>query len=519
VTTDWVYANYQGVDEPDVIRNFIRYATENWGATWVLLGGDTDLVPCRMIYLFSAGFEPSHDTVLCDLYYSDLDGTWDADEDGAYGEVADEVDMYPDVWIGRASVNTVQECNTFVSKALTYERNPPLYQTKELLLSSWVFGDNWGEYGNDTIAVKVPNHHTLSKLYHSQGDLYASAVLDSIEAGYHFIQQTAHCGVDRVTTGPNFVYNWNLDALTNGNSLPIYLIAGCLAGSFHRDCYAEHWVNNPNGGGVAACMNSGVAYAGDSGVLAYSEGLNVAFFDRLFTHGIHQIGRTLGVAKALTVPEAQVDIVYRLCTYELNLLGDPELPLWTDAPDTLVVAHDSTIESGDTTAFTIAVMDNDGTTPIDSAYVCCTCEFDSAFCHTGHTDANGNITFYLPPVIDSDTMFVTVTKRNYIPVENPVTILISQEQEFIRGDANSDLLQTVADAIYIVSHVYREGPCECADCCDVNDDGRITVGDAIYIAGHVYRSGLPPAHPYPGCGLDLTPDELECITYPCGGTK
>jgi hypothetical protein len=262
-------------------------------------------------------------------------------------------------------------------------------------------------------------------------------------------------------------------------------------------------------------MNSGVAYAGDSGVLAYSEGLNVAFFDRLFTYGTHQIGRTLGAAKALTVPEAQVDIVYRLCTYELNLLGDPELPLWTDEPDTLVVIHDSTVGSGDTTAFTITVMDNDGITPVDSAYVCCASKLDSVFYHTGHTDADGDITFDLAPQLDSDTMFVTVTKRDYLPVENRVSIFTSEEQEFIRGDANADLVHTVADGIYIVSHVYREGPCECEDCCDANDDGRITVGDAIYIVGHIYRSGLPPAHPFPGCGMDLSPDELQCISYPC----
>ncbi|MCK4774244.1 MAG: hypothetical protein KAT30_05645, partial [Candidatus Krumholzibacteria bacterium] len=47
-TTQWIQANYRnGVDLPETIRYFIRDAYEKWGVAWVLLGGDTDVIPAR----------------------------------------------------------------------------------------------------------------------------------------------------------------------------------------------------------------------------------------------------------------------------------------------------------------------------------------------------------------------------------------------------------------------------------------------------------------------------------------
>jgi hypothetical protein len=93
------------------------------------------------------------------------------------------------------------------------------------------------------------------------------------------------------------------------------------------------------------------------------------------------------------------------------------------------------------------------------------------------------------------------------------------EPTFIRGDANGDMLETMADAIYIISHLYREGPCDSQDACDANDDGRITSADAIYIAGYIYRDGRAPALPFPECGPDPTEDDLRSDSHPCMTSK
>src|SRR5258705_6485357 len=71
-----------GADDADRIRQFIRDAYSRWSTKWVLLGGDTDVIPFRMIY--TTFFSGEH--IPCDMYFSCLDGSWNADGDSTYGE-------------------------------------------------------------------------------------------------------------------------------------------------------------------------------------------------------------------------------------------------------------------------------------------------------------------------------------------------------------------------------------------------------------------------------------------------
>ena len=107
------------------------------------------------------------------------------------------------------------------------------------------------------------------------------------------------------------------------------------------------------------------------------------------------------------------------------------------------------------------------------------------------------------------------------PTDSLVTVPVTLEvtPTFIRGDGNGDGNLTVADAVYLISYVYRAGPVACEDCCDANDDGGITSADAIYIVSHIYRSGFPPPNPFPDCGPDPTDDQLGCTSHPCMGMK
>jgi hypothetical protein len=144
-TAGWINANYPGIDLPDKMRNFIRDCYSHWGTVYVLLGGGPEIVPCRYTRNFSKGYtadaiELCVESIPCDLYYSDLDGTWNTDGDNYFGEgpviievppppdppiidTNDIVDMYPEVFVGRASVLTVAQAQTFVRKVMAYETN------------------------------------------------------------------------------------------------------------------------------------------------------------------------------------------------------------------------------------------------------------------------------------------------------------------------------------------------------------------------------------------------------------
>jgi hypothetical protein len=91
-------------------------------------------------------------------------------------------------------------------------------------------------------------------------------------------------------------------------------------------------------------------------------------------------------------------------------------------------------------------------------------------------------------------------------------------QEFLRGDINGDGAATTADAHYLLSWLFRDGPdSECRSASDVDDDGTIDITDAVRLLTSRILLPGPLCAPYPDPGSDPTPDDLGCASYG-GGT-
>ena len=91
----------------------------NWGTRWVLLGGDTEIIPKRGVYASSGSYVQT--SLPTDLYYACLDGPWNDDGDGYWGEYNDganggDIDFSAEIYIGRASVSNASELSNFVAK-------------------------------------------------------------------------------------------------------------------------------------------------------------------------------------------------------------------------------------------------------------------------------------------------------------------------------------------------------------------------------------------------------------------
>lgn len=84
---------------------------------------------------------------------------------------------------------------------------------------------------------------------------------------------------------------------------------------------------------------------------------------------------------------------------------------------------------------------------------------------------------------------------------------------FRRGDANGDSSVNIADAIFLLLARFIGGdPPACRDAADVNDDGVIDLADPISVLGGLFvpASVLPPLPGPYECGVDPTPDGLDC---------
>jgi hypothetical protein len=90
------------------------------------------------------------------------------------------------------------------------------------------------------------------------------------------------------------------------------------------------------------------------------------------------------------------------------------------------------------------------------------------------------------------------------------------DPEFLRGDADASGEMRIRDAFKLIRFLYRGREIPCEDAADVNDDGTLNYGDVIYLFRSIFFRRRPPP-PAPGpfeCGVDPTPDELSCESFP-----
>ncbi len=419
VTLEWVYANYAGADAADILRNFLKDAYQEWGVRWLLLGGDTYYVPHRTAWAMDVEYGGSYDEneLPTDWYFADLDGTWDANQNGIYGEVGDNVDLYPELIIGRAPCDSRYEMNNWVAKVLQYEQNPPTdYQLNMAFYAEVLWGNPYTDGGiakNYIEDLYIPDRFApIEKLYQSLGNETQSAVIQSLNNGQNIVNHNGHCWIDYMSTGSGGLVGWDMDNLYNGSRQTAFLFSiGCWPAAFDYDCVAEHFVTNPNGGGVAFIGNSryGWGSPGNS-EYGYSDRLDQQMFKALLADSMPQLGAAFTKARSVYVPHARQENVYRWCIYECNLLGDPEMPVWTDTPRQIVVDHPDNIQFG-STEYTFTVTDNTTKQPLVDALVCV--QQGSDVYERGLTDERGQVRLTLDPA-PSGTMTLTVTNHNYL---------------------------------------------------------------------------------------------------------
>lgn len=88
---------------------------------------------------------------------------------------------------------------------------------------------------------------------------------------------------------------------------------------------------------------------------------------------------------------------------------------------------------------------------------------------------------------------------------------LKAQGEFIRGDVNGDGGLDLGDPVATLLHLFAGAPAPaCEDAADSDDDGIVEIPDAIVTLGYLFLRGAPPREPFPRCGLDPTPDALDC---------
>jgi len=414
-TVAWIQSNYSGRDTPEKIRNFIIDYYSSKGLRWVLLGGDNAVVPCRQA---RAVVNSDPGDIPCDLYYGDIQWSWDGDNDNIFGEEDDDtVDLYYDLYVGRASVDNSTQVQTFVNKVLTHEQNPPTGYLQRMLMADALLWSGYDhQQSNDSIAAITPSGWTDVTI-HDPGS--SSSVRDSINNGFQFCHFVGHGNELGIYDGSNAYYSVTYaNSQTNGDKVNLMNSIACYSGNFeYSDCVAEAAHNRAGGGSIGVVFCSRYGW-GTPPYIGPSEILDVRFYDFFFNHDTMPIGITEALSKEVYRGYAQSDQCWRWCYYETNLLGDPLLLMYKDVPGQLDAAFADPIGTGNQ-SFTVTVTAS--SSPVASALVCLL--KGSEVYARNYTDGSGQVTFTINPST-AGYMYVTATRANYLPAEDSAEVTV-----------------------------------------------------------------------------------------------
>lgn len=90
------------------------------------------------------------------------------------------------------------------------------------------------------------------------------------------------------------------------------------------------------------------------------------------------------------------------------------------------------------------------------------------------------------------------------------------QEEFLRGDVNTDGRVSVSDALMLRRWLFNgDRSPSCHHAADFDDSGNLNIADTIRLLNYLILGGDPPAAPYPDLGLDTTGNEYPwgCESY------
>jgi hypothetical protein len=343
----------------------------------------------------------------------------------------DSVDLYADVFVGRAPTASPAEVETFLDKVFAYEQAPDdLYATRNLYMAEVLFPYDWEE--GDPISTDgaehiveaalpyVPSHIRNVRLYQNFNpypDAYPltrQSAIDSLNVGYNITSHVGHGNKDilRVSKDQYLVMH-DADDLHNGIDKAGFMwMLDCTSTAIEYDCISEHLMNNPDGGCSMLFGPSRFCFPTTAKDYYFS------WFDALYTLGTAHAGVVCAASKTPHVEFASYDNTDRWTQMSFLYLGDPETRILTDRPTGMTVVHSGSVPLGPASLL-VTVTDP---AAVDSAYVCLM--KGSEVYETGYTDGSGQVTLEFTPQTTGQ-MTLTVTAQDHYPYQGPVGVTAS----------------------------------------------------------------------------------------------
>jgi len=451
-----------GTTDTDVF-NFISDAYENGPETsYVLLVGDHENVPGHEIIGHS-----SHGAT----------HVWHTDYPYACVEGGD---LLPDLAIGRLPGDTEAQITTMVEKVMGYDRTPDMGDWYDDALVSGYFqdyedgedpldgtaarmfmetahrtadflGGDFDFWGNpDPLDAGYTVHTALNPeddsyaTYHYQGwgypgrdtppdpvptvwtDLWTSAaqatadITTAVNGGVSVVFHRDHGSTDGWGDPP--FHNAQVNALTNGDMLPVVFSINCQTGRYDdaaTDCYAETWMRKSDGGavGVVAPPRNSQSGYNDALTLAICDGFWDAADDSWTSTAYPTSWRpseVLNRAKVRVLAGYGGDDLSQQAANMFNYFGEPEMMLRTETPVALDATFPCMVFQGHSTDLTVTVTR--GGVPIAGSLVCISHASADDY-WVGTTNLLGEVTFVGMTTSEIGAYSLVASAHDSVPYE------------------------------------------------------------------------------------------------------
>lgn len=348
-----------GQDLAEKMRNYILESYQKYGTEYVVLGGDTHGAPGKQA-LPTRGCASSVSTseseirdknIPCDLYFGCLDGPWDGNNNGVWGETVDgtnggDIDWHSEVYVGRINAETPERALAQIHKIIAYETSTKPY--KSLMVGEVL--DDVPTYGGDKmdwVAGFMPEMPKSTLYDRDQSNKDWPANMLTLKLSSDEFVWVNHLGHSNNQVNMKLTED-GIPSISNSKYYFIYT-QGCYPGAMdnrdtkgiygYEDSIIENMVLAEGRGPFAAVANSRYGWYTNGKVYDSNSNLLHAYFVQQVIKGVRSLG------KANQIPKANLDLttsVYRWIAFETNLFGDPasELPAQSIAAPILAITVD-----------------------------------------------------------------------------------------------------------------------------------------------------------------------------------
>ena len=375
----------------DTVKAYIQNAYDNWSIppSFVLLVGDVD-----KIGYFTGSGEGNPPT---DLNFSLCEGS----------------DYWSDLDLGRASVASAAQLDSFVDKVVRYERN------------NWTNGTAWDKKAYFVASADASNHgvaenthkYVMGKIRPMGTDcdslftFYSSGtpVDTALNTGRAWVTFSGH-GSEEGWSDPGITFHSdNVRALSNTDMIPLVQTYACLCGDFssssYPECFSETWIRLGRKGGIVSMASSVTSYWTED------DTLERRVFDYMFDSSYTWVMGGFNKAKVKFYQQMGDNSTTRRYFEMYNCMGDGAVDIFSLEPKPLVATYPAVIPVG---SYALQVSVTTGGNAVSGALVCASAKNDTGAWAGGYTNGSGEVTLNVT-TLAPDTVFVTVTGHNLAP--------------------------------------------------------------------------------------------------------